>query len=75
MQYAILISLISAVTCSQIAKARRVKAIRFWLILAVFFGPISIPFIFLAKKGKKVASPKIALDYRQQAPRKSYPAC
>jgi hypothetical protein len=45
----VIIWVIGAIVCYYIAKSRNVKPNLFWSLIIVIFGPLAIPFIFLAK--------------------------
>ncbi|MDN4503473.1 hypothetical protein QX776_13760 [Alteromonadaceae bacterium BrNp21-10] len=44
-------SLFSVVFCYGVAKYKGANA-RFWIGMAMFFGPLAMPFVFLARKQK-----------------------
>ena len=48
----LLAGLVSVVTCYLVAKKRNAKA-SFWVAMAVFFGPLAIPFVFFSKSKDK----------------------
>jgi hypothetical protein len=45
---AVIIVVLSGAVCHQIAKKRGAKPV-FWGVMGVIFGPLAIPFVFLAK--------------------------
>jgi len=49
---AIIMTILSAVICHQVARRRGAKAV-FWGTMGVIFGPFAIPFVFLSKKIEK----------------------
>lgn len=48
----LIISLLSIIFCVCVAKARNANT-SFWLIASILFGPLAIPFVFLAKPVNK----------------------
>ncbi len=46
--FLLIVAIISTWTCYSIAKTRGAN-IRFWIVMAVCFGPFAIPFAFFAK--------------------------
>ncbi|MDH3759569.1 MAG: hypothetical protein OEU50_01220 [Gammaproteobacteria bacterium] len=48
----LLVGLMSVVTCYLVAKKRNANT-TFWVAMAVLFGPLAIPFVFLAKSKDK----------------------
>ena len=48
----LLVGLVSVVTCYQVAKKRNAKT-SFWVAMALLFGPLAIPFVFLSKSKDK----------------------
>ena len=47
----ILILLASALICHQLAKRRGAQPV-FWGVMGIVFGPLAIPFVFLARTGR-----------------------
>jgi|GEM_PF-1093370 len=50
----VLIWLISACICYYIAKRRNIKSTLTWRLIVVFWEPLAIPLIFLAKSKKPI---------------------
>ena len=44
----LVLSLLSMIFCFIVAKARKANT-KFWLIAAILFGPLAVPFVFLSK--------------------------
>lgn len=44
----IIISIISIILCYFIAKCRKANT-KFWVLAALIFGPLAIPFVFFSK--------------------------
>lgn len=42
------IAIVSASICHHVAKRKGLNA-AFWIVLGSFFGPLAIPFVFIAK--------------------------
>ncbi|MBX2881540.1 MAG: hypothetical protein KTR32_16460 [Granulosicoccus sp.] len=47
----LLVNVLSIVACHQIAKSRGAKPV-FWGVMGALFGPLAIPFAFMAKDGE-----------------------
>jgi len=48
----LLVGLVSVVTCYRVAKKRNART-SFWVAMAVLFGPLAIPFVFMSKSKDK----------------------
>ncbi|WP_331344251.1 hypothetical protein [Cellvibrio sp. UBA7661] len=48
----ILIPIICAIICYSVAKKRN-AAVPFWVVMGALFGPLALPFVFMAKPKNK----------------------
>ncbi len=46
--YLLIVAIISAWACYSVAKSKGANT-RFWIVMALCFGPLAIPFVFFAK--------------------------